>query len=66
MRRPWAGHRAEPHRCEAAGPEARAFYAALNRTAPRRHVEPIGEAETEEAGSRRIAKVVQDLKAGRK
>jgi hypothetical protein len=49
-----------------AEPEARAFYASLNFSAQRRYVEPIGDAKTEETRTRRIAKVIEDLKAGRK
>jgi hypothetical protein len=50
----------------AAEPEAQAFYATLNYSAQRRYVEPLGDAKTEETRARRIAKVVADLKAGRK
>ncbi|MEV7606889.1 YdeI/OmpD-associated family protein [Paenarthrobacter sp. NPDC089322] len=47
-------------------PEAKAFYGTLNYSSQRRYVEPIGEAKTEETRARRIAKVVADLKAGKK
>lgn len=47
-------------------PDAKAFYATLNYSSQRRYVEPIGEAKTEETRARRIAKVVSDLKAGKK
>ncbi|MFW0773389.1 YdeI/OmpD-associated family protein [Paenarthrobacter nitroguajacolicus] len=49
-----------------AEPEAKAFYGTLNYSSQRRYVEPIGEAKTEETRARRIAKVVADLKAGKK
>lgn len=49
-----------------AEPEAKAFYATLNYSSQRRYVEPIGDAKTEETRARRIAKVVADLKAGKK
>lgn len=47
-------------------PEARSFYASLSYSAQRRYVEPIGAAKTDETRSRRIAKVIDGLKAGRK
>lgn len=47
-------------------PEAQAFYAALNYSSQRRYVEPIAAAKTAETRARRIAKVVDDLKAGKK
>ncbi|MEV7662771.1 YdeI/OmpD-associated family protein [Paenarthrobacter sp. NPDC089316] len=47
-------------------PDAKAFYATLNYSAQRRYVEPIADAKTEETRARRIAKVVTDLKAGKK
>jgi len=50
----------------AAEPAAQEFYATLSYSAQRRYVEPLGEAKTPETRSRRIAKVVEDLKAGRK
>jgi hypothetical protein len=50
----------------AAEPEAQAFYATLNYSSQRRYVEPLGDAKTEETRARRMAKVVADLKAGRK
>ena len=50
----------------AAEPEAQAFYATLYYSTQRRYVEPIGEAKTDETRARRIAKVVADLKAGKK
>ncbi|MFJ5957471.1 YdeI/OmpD-associated family protein [Paenarthrobacter sp. NPDC092416] len=49
-----------------AEPEAKAFYATLSYSAQRRYVEPIGDAKTEETRARRIAKVVADLKGGKK
>jgi hypothetical protein len=49
-----------------AEPEAKAFYATLNYSTQRRYVEPIAEAKTAETRSRRVAKVVADLKAGKK
>ncbi|MDR6438251.1 hypothetical protein J2790_003412 [Paenarthrobacter nicotinovorans] len=49
-----------------AEPEAKAFYGTLNYSAQRRYVEPIADAKTEETRARRIAKVVADLKAGKK
>ncbi|BCW42878.1 YdeI/OmpD-associated family protein [Arthrobacter sp. StoSoilB5] len=49
-----------------AEPEAKAFYGTLNYSAQRRYVEPIGDAKTEDTRARRIAKVVADLKAGKK
>lgn len=50
----------------AAEPAAQEFYATLSYSAQRRYVEPLGEAKTAETRSRRIAKVVADLKAGKK
>jgi len=50
----------------AAEPAAVEFYATLSYSAQRRYVEPLGEAKTPETRSRRIAKVVADLKAGKK
>jgi hypothetical protein len=50
----------------AAEPAAAEFYATLSYSAQRRYVEPLGEAKTPETRSRRIAKVVADLKAGKK
>ena len=47
-------------------PAAQEFYATLGYSAQRRYVEPLGEAKTPETRSRRIAKVVEDLKAGKK
>lgn len=47
-------------------PAAKAFYATLNYSSQRRYVEPIADAKTEETRSRRIARVVADLKAGKK
>ncbi|MCB5283165.1 hypothetical protein BJQ89_02931 [Arthrobacter sp. ES1] len=47
-------------------PEAKAFYATLNYSSQRRYVEPIANAKTAETRSRRVAKVVTDLKAGLK
>ncbi|SEJ22214.1 protein of unknown function [Arthrobacter sp. yr096] len=47
-------------------PQAKAFYETLNYSSQRRYVEPIGDAKTEETRARRIAKVVSDLKAGKK
>jgi hypothetical protein len=49
-----------------AEPEAKAFYAKLNYSSQRRYVEPITDAKTAETRSRRVAKVVTDLKAGKK
>ena len=49
-----------------AEPEAKAFYVTLNYSAQRRYVEPIGDAKTPETRGRRVAKVVADLKAGKK
>jgi hypothetical protein len=49
-----------------AEPEAKAFYGTLNYSAQRRYVEPLGDAKTEDTRARRIAKVVADLKAGKK
>ncbi|MCD4852657.1 YdeI/OmpD-associated family protein [Arthrobacter sp. AK01] len=49
-----------------AEPEAKAFYGTLNYSSQRRYVEPIADAKTEETRARRIAKVVADLKAGKK
>lgn len=50
----------------AAEPAVQEFYATLSYSAQRRYVEPLGEAKTPETRSRRIAKVVEDLKAGKK
>lgn len=50
----------------AAEPQAQSFYAKLSYSAQRRYVEPLGEAKTDETRARRIAKVVADLKAGKK
>ncbi|BCW61098.1 YdeI/OmpD-associated family protein [Arthrobacter sp. StoSoilB22] len=49
-----------------AEPEARTFYGTLNYSAQRRYVEPIGDAKTAETRARRIAKMIADLKAGKK
>lgn len=49
-----------------AEPGAKAFYETLNYSAQRRYVEPIGDAKTPETRARRVAKVVADLKAGKK
>lgn len=49
-----------------AEPEAKAFYETLNYSSQRRYVEPITEAKTPETRSRRVAKAVEDLKAGKK
>jgi uncharacterized protein YdeI (YjbR/CyaY-like superfamily) len=49
-----------------AEPEAKGFYATLNYSSQRRYVEPIADAKTAETRSRRVAKVVMDLKAGKK
>lgn len=49
-----------------AEPEAKAFYATLNYSSQRRYVEPIADAKTEDTRSRRITKVVADLKTGKK
>lgn len=46
--------------------EARTFYESLNYSSKRRYVEPIADAKTAETRSRRIGKVVADLKAGKK
>jgi uncharacterized protein YdeI (YjbR/CyaY-like superfamily) len=50
----------------AAEPSAQEFYAKLSYSAQRRFVEPLGDAKTADTRSRRIAKVVADLKAGKK
>jgi len=50
----------------AAEPDAQAFYATLNYSSQRRYVEPLDDAKTDETRARRIAKVVADLKAGKK
>jgi hypothetical protein len=50
----------------AAEPAAQKFYATLSFSAQRRYVEPLGDAKTPETRSRRIAKAVADLKAGKK
>ncbi|MDT0168090.1 YdeI/OmpD-associated family protein [Pseudarthrobacter sp. BRE9] len=47
-------------------PEAQAFYGTLNYSSQRRYVEPITDAKTPETRSRRVAKAVADLKAGKK
>lgn len=47
-------------------PEARAFYATLSYSSQRRYVEPLADAKTAATRSRRVAKVVTDLKAGKK
>jgi Bacteriocin-protection, YdeI or OmpD-Associated/Domain of unknown function (DUF1905) len=47
-------------------PEAQAFYATLNYSSHRRYVEPVADAKTAETRSRRVARVVSDLKAGKK
>jgi len=49
-----------------AEPGAKAFYETLNYSSQRRYVEPIGDAKTPETRARRVAKVVEDLKAGKK
>jgi uncharacterized protein YdeI (YjbR/CyaY-like superfamily) len=49
-----------------AEPGAKAFYGTLNYSSQRRYVEPIGDAKTAETRARRVAKVVADLKAGKK
>ncbi|MCZ2404282.1 DUF1905 domain-containing protein [Paenarthrobacter sp. Z7-10] len=49
-----------------AEPAAKAFYATLNYSSQRRYVEPLADAKTAETRSRRVAKVVTDLKAGKK
>jgi hypothetical protein len=49
-----------------AEPEAKTFYATLNYSSQRRYVEPVAAAKTEDTRARRVAKVVADLKAGRK
>ncbi|TQJ33549.1 uncharacterized protein DUF1905 [Arthrobacter sp. SLBN-122] len=49
-----------------AEPEAKAFYGALNYSSQRRYVEPITDAKTPETRVRRVAKAVEDLKAGKK
>jgi hypothetical protein len=50
----------------AAEPEAQAFYATLNYSGQRRYVEPIADAKPGDTRSRRIAKAVENLKAGKK
>lgn len=50
----------------AAEPAAQACYAKLSYSSQRRYVEPLAEAKTEDTRARRIAKVVADLKAGKK
>ena len=50
----------------AAEPEAQAFYATLNYSAQRRYVEPVATAKPGDTRSRRIAKAVENLKAGKK
>lgn len=47
-------------------PEAQAFYGTLNYSSQRRYVEPITDAKTPETRARRVAKAVEDLKAGKK
>lgn len=47
-------------------PEAKAFYETLNYSSQRRYVEPINDAKTAETRSRRVAKMLEDLKAGKK
>lgn len=49
-----------------AEPAAKAFYATLNYSSQRRYVEPLADAKTAETRSRRVAKVVADLVAGKK
>lgn len=49
-----------------ADPEAKAFYATLNYSSQRRYVEPLADAKTAETRARRVAKVVADLRAGKK
>lgn len=49
-----------------AEPAAHAFYQTLSYSTQRRYVEPVAESKTPETRSRRIAKVVSDLKAGKK
>ncbi|MCX6498636.1 MAG: YdeI/OmpD-associated family protein [Arthrobacter sp.] len=49
-----------------AEPQAKAFYATLNYSSQRRYVEPIADAKTADTRARRIAKIVTDLKAGKK
>jgi len=49
-----------------AEPDAKAFYGTLNYSAQRRYVEPIADAKTPETRTRRIAKVISGLKAGKK
>jgi len=50
----------------AAESAAHEFYATLSYSAQRRYVEPLDDAKTPETRARRIAKVVADLKAGKK
>ncbi len=50
----------------AAEPAAAEFYRTLNYSSQRRYVEPIGLAKTAETRARRVAKVVEDHKAGKK
>jgi hypothetical protein len=47
-------------------PDAQAFFATLNYSTQRRYVEPLADARSDETRARRIAKVVADLKAGKK
>lgn len=47
-------------------PKAKAFFATLNYSTQRRYVEPLAAAKTAETRSRRVAKVVTELLAGRK
>jgi uncharacterized protein YdeI (YjbR/CyaY-like superfamily) len=49
-----------------ADPGAKAFYATLPYSSQRRYFEPIADAKTDDTRSRRIAKVVAALKAGKK
>lgn len=50
----------------AAEPVALDLYETLSHSAQRRYVEPIGNAKTADTRSRRIAKVIEDLQAGKK
>jgi hypothetical protein len=49
-----------------AEPEAEAFYVTLPYSSQRRYVEPLADAKTDDTRARRIAKVVSDLRAGKK
>lgn len=49
-----------------ADPEAKAFYATLNYSSQRRYVDPIADAKSPDTRARRIAKVVADLRSGKK